>query len=457
MMPVEWSPTAFGPTGSTNNTNPGKWSNMASEEQGVSHPASDYANFSGLFVTFYDEINNRYLNSSDEDIYEERPDFNLPWWQQLLWSVPFVAMIVVATCGNVVVIWIVLNNKRMRTVTNYFLVNLSVADAMMSTLNVPFNFYYMLQNNDWPFGDLYCKLNQFISVLSISASVLTLMAISIDRYMAIIHPLKPRLGKRATLGVAAAIWAVSSIISSPNMIYYTVHYANATIEGDDRRTCYPHYPDFELQEEARLEYYYSIALLILTYFVPIIAMSFTYARVGQALWSSKAIGECTQRQRAAAHESVKSKRRVVKTMIVVVVIFAVCWLPMHIYFLVTTYYPETTLYRHIQELYLIIYWLAMSNSMYNPIIYCWMNSKFRMGFKQCFRWCCGFGEDGLRRGRALGEDHLDRSARSLSVSRRNGTSLPRFFKAPTKTSKTTTFITKPPGSPHLLHANKIHK
>lgn len=60
-------------------------------------------------------------------------------------------------------------------------VNLSVADAMMSTLNVPFNFYYMLQDNDWPFGDFYCKLNQFISVLSISASVLTLMAISIDR------------------------------------------------------------------------------------------------------------------------------------------------------------------------------------------------------------------------------------------------------------------------------------
>ncbi|KAI8424039.1 hypothetical protein MSG28_002673, partial [Choristoneura fumiferana] len=71
MMPVEWSPTAFGPTGSTNNTNPGKWSNMASEEQGVSHPASDYANFSGLFVTFYDEINNR------RTCYPHYPDFEL--------------------------------------------------------------------------------------------------------------------------------------------------------------------------------------------------------------------------------------------------------------------------------------------------------------------------------------------------------------------------------------------
>lgn len=62
-------------------------------------------------------------------------------------------------------------------------------------------------------------------------------------------------------------------------------------------------------------------------------------------------------------------------MIVVVVIFAVCWLPFHVYFVVTSNYPELVNYAYIQEIYLGIYWLAMSNSVYNPIIYCWMNSK----------------------------------------------------------------------------------
>jgi uncharacterized RDD family membrane protein YckC len=67
--------------------------------------------------------------------------------------------------------------------------------------------------------------------------------------------------------------------------------------------------------------------------------------------------------------------QVVKMMIVVVSIFAVCWLPFHIYFILTSSMPEITNENYIQELYLAIYWLAMSNSMYNPIIYCWMNSR----------------------------------------------------------------------------------
>lgn len=106
--------------------------------------------------------------------------FILPWWRQVLWSALYAVMVVVATGGNVIVIWIVLAHKRMRTVTNYFLVNLSVADTMVSTLNVTFNYTYML-NSHWPFGTLYCKITQFVAVLSISASVFTLMAISFDR------------------------------------------------------------------------------------------------------------------------------------------------------------------------------------------------------------------------------------------------------------------------------------
>lgn len=67
--------------------------------------------------------------------------------------------------------------------------------------------------------------------------------------------------------------------------------------------------------------------------------------------------------------------QVVKMMIVVVLIFAICWLPFHAYFIITACYPALTETPFIQEVYLGIYWLAMSNSMYNPIIYCWMNSR----------------------------------------------------------------------------------
>ncbi|KAL1489398.1 hypothetical protein ABEB36_014300 [Hypothenemus hampei] len=109
-----------------------------------------------------------------------RNQFILPIWRQVLWSILYAGMVIVATGGNLIVIYIVLAHKRMRTVTNYFLLNLSVADTMVSTLNVTFNFVYML-NSHWPFGELYCKISQFTSVLSICASVFSLMSISIDR------------------------------------------------------------------------------------------------------------------------------------------------------------------------------------------------------------------------------------------------------------------------------------
>ncbi|XP_075147237.1 tachykinin-like receptor at 99D [Haematobia irritans] len=305
--------------------------------------------------------------------------FILPWWRQVLWSILYGVMVIVATGGNLIVVWIVITTKRMRTVTNYFIVNLSIADAMVSSLNVTFSYIYMLDNN-WAFGQLYCKISQFIATLSISASVFTLMAISIDRYVAIMKPLKPRMSKRSNLGIAAVIWIASAVISCPMLLFYTTE---EIISKDGIRTvCFQEWPDGSTNHSNQ-EYIYNILFMILTYFLPVISMTATYSRVGLELWGSKAIGEYTPRQ----VENVKSKRRVVKMMMVVVLIFVVCWLPFHAYFIVTSCYPAITETPFIQEVYLFIYWLAMSNSMYNPIIYCWMNSRFRFGFKMFFRWC----------------------------------------------------------------------
>ncbi|XP_065372364.1 tachykinin-like peptides receptor 99D [Calliphora vicina] len=358
------------------------WCNQSSSSSSPSsYPAITTGNGIGsttggncsLYTTSLNSWNNS-TNDTSVDI-----SFILPWWRQVLWSILFGGMVIVATGGNLIVVWIVMTTKRMRTVTNYFIVNLSIADAMVSSLNVTFNYIYML-DNDWPFGELYCKISQFIATLSISASVFTLMAISIDRYVAIMKPLKPRMSKRNNLAIAAVIWLVSAIISCPMLLFFTTD----VIPSKDglRTVCYTEWPDGSTNHSHH-EYIYNILFMILTYFLPIISMSVTYSRVGLELWGSKAIGEYTPRQ----VENVKSKRRVVKMMIVVVLIFAVCWLPFHTYFILTSCYPAITETPFIQELYLFIYWLAMSNSMYNPIIYCWMNSRFRFGFKMFFRWC----------------------------------------------------------------------
>lgn len=73
-------------------------------------------------------------------------------------------------------------HRSMRTVTNYFLLNLSIADLLMSSLNCVFNFIFML-NSDWPFGSIYCTINNFVANVTVSTSVFTLVAISFDRWV----------------------------------------------------------------------------------------------------------------------------------------------------------------------------------------------------------------------------------------------------------------------------------
>lgn len=61
--------------------------------------------------------------------------------------------------------------------------------------------------------------------------------------------------------------------------------------------------------------------------------------------------------------------------IVIVVIFAVCWLPYHAYFIYTHHDKAVTYARYVRHLYLAFYWLAMANAMVNPLIYYWMNAR----------------------------------------------------------------------------------
>lgn len=63
-------------------------------------------------------------------------------------------------------------------------------------------------------------------------------------------------------------------------------------------------------------------------------------------------------------------------MIIVVCTFALCWLPYHIYFTLQYFNPEWYLQKFIQQVYLAVMWLAMSSTMYNPIIYCCLNDRW---------------------------------------------------------------------------------
>ncbi|KAK7866056.1 hypothetical protein R5R35_008562 [Gryllus longicercus] len=129
----------------------------------------------------------------------------------------------------------------MRTVTNYFLVNLSLSDLLMALLNCAFNFVFML-NSDWPFGPVYCSINNFVANVTVAASVFTLVAISLDRYMAIVRPLRHRMSRRRARLALAAIWLCSALLALPCALYsttMTMRYSS----GQTRQVCYMLWPD----------------------------------------------------------------------------------------------------------------------------------------------------------------------------------------------------------------------
>ncbi|KAI4890889.1 hypothetical protein NFI96_003909 [Prochilodus magdalenae] len=101
-------------------------------------------------------------------------------WRVALWALAYAAVMVVALTGNVLTAWVILAHRRMRTVTNYFLLNLAVADASMAALNTPVNFIYAARA-EWYFGLGYCRFHNFYPVAALFASIYTMTAIAVDR------------------------------------------------------------------------------------------------------------------------------------------------------------------------------------------------------------------------------------------------------------------------------------
>ncbi|XP_051831447.1 substance-P receptor [Antechinus flavipes] len=305
----------------------------------------------------------------------EANQFVQPAWQIVLWAAAYSVIVVTSVVGNVVVMWIILAHKRMRTVTNYFLVNLAFAEASMAAFNTVVNFTYAI-HNEWYYGLFYCKFHNFFPIAAVFASIYSMTAVAFDRYMAIIHPLQPRLSATATKVVICVIWSLALLLAFPQGYYST------TEDMPNRVVCMIEWPEHPSKAYEKV---YHICVTVLIYFLPLLVIGYAYTMVGITLWASEIPGDSSDRY----HEQVSAKRKVVKMMIVVVCTFAICWLPFHIFFLLPYINPELYMEKFIQQVYLAIMWLAMSSTMYNPIIYCCLNDRFRIGFKHAFR-CCPF-------------------------------------------------------------------
>ncbi|XP_059469098.1 octopamine receptor beta-3R-like [Neocloeon triangulifer] len=125
------------------------------------------------------------------------------------------AVMVAAVLGNALVIASVARHRRLRVITNYYVVSLAMADMLVALLAMSFNFSVHLSGGRWQFGPIWCDAWNSFDVYFSTASILHLCCISVDRYYAIVRPLEyPLIMTTRTVGfMLAGVWLLPAFIS----------------------------------------------------------------------------------------------------------------------------------------------------------------------------------------------------------------------------------------------------
>ncbi|XP_014678987.1 PREDICTED: neuropeptide FF receptor 2-like [Priapulus caudatus] len=298
----------------------------------------------------------------------------------------YIAVFVVGLVGNLFVFAVVARYRSMRTVTYTFLVNLAVGDVMVVIICMPMTLgstVYRL----WIYGDVMCRLTPFIQGVSVSVSVLTLLLVSLDRYYKIYYPMKARaiFCGRKVRAMVVSVWAASLVIMSPMLA------VNAAVTDTMGVTlCRERFPSIEYKRA------FDVIVFAILYVLPVAFMAFTYARISRTLWHGDARLrgnlDDSRRQIEEQERMRRTKRKLVKMIIAISVIFAVTWLPYHVVTLWLDFSRQGVDYQHNEvfialRIYPLVQWLALSNSSVNPICYCLFSQKFRAAL--CLLCCRG--------------------------------------------------------------------
>lgn len=138
--------------------------------------------------------------------------------------------------GNASVCIIIGQNQLMHTNTNFYLFNLAVADLLYMLFGLPFEIHMFWFQYPWPFGEAFCKFRSFATEACSYASVLTIVAFTVERYIAICHPLYAYVlaDFQRVIYVIALIWCLSLASASPIAYYRYVHYIQYPPDSDNK-------------------------------------------------------------------------------------------------------------------------------------------------------------------------------------------------------------------------------
>uniref|UniRef100_A0A1B6DUI6 Octopamine receptor beta-2R n=1 Tax=Clastoptera arizonana TaxID=38151 RepID=A0A1B6DUI6_9HEMI len=322
------------------------------------------------------------------------------------------AIIIGAIFGNLLVIVSVMRHRKLRIITNYFVVSLAFADMLVAIVAMTFNASVQLTGH-WVFGYFMCDVWNSFDVYFSTASILHLCCISVDRYYAIVKPLKYPINmtKRVVAVMLLNTWISPAIISFVPIFcgLYTTE-AHQKFREDNPDLC-----DFKVNKV------YAIVSSSISFWIPCTIMIFTYLAIfkeanrqekqihsrigtqmllnhgrdcnGEVLSSSGGSSKTLTLHEVPTHSTPTKDRNIIKmkrehkaarTLGIIMGTFILCWLPFFLWYIMASVFEK----RFSDTVVAVLFWIGYFNSTLNPIIYAYFNRDFREAFKNTLQ--CAF-------------------------------------------------------------------
>ncbi|XP_040191422.1 alpha-1D adrenergic receptor [Rana temporaria] len=323
--------------------------------------------------------------------------------QALSVGIVLAVFILFAIVGNILVILSVACNRQLQTVTNYFIINLAIADLLLSTLVLPFSATLEVLGT-WVFGRIFCDIWAAVDVLCCTASIMSLCIISIDRYVGVKHSLKypTIMTEKKAVVILIVLWVSSMVISIGPLLGW-----KEPPPEDDSQCSITEEPGYALFSSLFSFYLPLLVILIMYFKVYIVARRTTKSlEAGVKKERNKSMEvvlrihcrslvESNANSRNKGHTFRSSlsvrlikfsrEKKAAKTLAIVVGVFILCWLPFFIVLPLGSFFPNL---KPSDGVFKVIFWLGYFNSCVNPIIYPCSSKEFKRAFIRLLRCRC---------------------------------------------------------------------
>ena len=298
-----------------------------------------------------------------------------PWLEAVFISL-YVVIFVMGVGGNLVVLYVILANKHMRTTVNIYLVNLAASDILLCLVALPLTPTSLFAGR-WVFGEgeALCKLLHSSPTACVYMSTFTLTAIAVNRYRAVFYPFSAHTNTVArTILIIVCIDLSSILITLPEGVI-------SEIVRDDHGNlyCTEKLPD-------GLRMVYGSFLTITQFVIPFVTIIICYTRIMFKLQQRDIEMSESMTTNQMVDEAARTSK-MNKMLISIAVIFALCWLPINLFNLALDILFLTGEVPSTSFTFLIVHIIAMSSACYNPFLYGWLNTAFRAEFLKLCPLC----------------------------------------------------------------------